>query len=98
MFLSFEIGIERKNSMQEFVPELLFPGGVQLIVIGVEPSPRRLDLVQHLGGPGQGQRRPGPPLDLGRRHVCRRAQQLPHPIGKIPRGHLPVSNPFFRHG
>tara|TARA_R110001606_G_scaffold12306_10_gene53520 strand:+ start:67305 stop:67559 length:255 start_codon:yes stop_codon:yes gene_type:complete len=84
--------------MQELVPEPLFSGGIQLIVISVERSPRRLDLIQHLGGPGQGQRRPGPLLDLVRRHVSRRAQHLPHPVGKFPRAHLPVSNLFFRHG
>ncbi len=84
--------------MQELVPEPLLPGGVQLVVIGVKYAPRRLDLIQHLGGPGQGQRRPGPPLGLVRRHVAGRAQQFLHTVGETPRGHLPVSNRFFRHG
>jgi len=84
--------------MQELVPEPLFSGRIQMVVIGVENSLRRLDLVHDLDGLGQGQRRAGAPLHLDRRHVSRHAQQRLHALGKFPRGDAPVSNPFFRHG
>lgn len=84
--------------MQELIPERLFFGGVQLIVINVEHSPRQLDLTHQLQGSGHGQHQPGAPLRLVQRHISGRAQHLLRAFGKLPRAHLPVSNPFFWHG
>ena len=84
--------------MQELVPERLFSGGVQLIVIGVKYAPRRLDLTHRLDGLGQGRHRPGPLLQLIQRQAPGRIQNRLRPFGELPRAHRPVSNPFFRHG
>lgn len=84
--------------MQELVPEFLFPGGVQLIVIGVKYAPRQLELSHRLEGLGQGRHRPGATFHLVQRQPCRRVEHLPRPFDERPRAHLPVSTPFFRYG
>lgn len=84
--------------MQEVVPELLLPGGVQWLVISVKYAPRQLQLIHSLEGLGQGRHRPGAPLHIVQRHPAGRIQQRSRPFDEIARAQSPLENPFFRHG
>lgn len=83
--------------MQEFVPESLFSGGVQLIVISVHHVLWRGQLIHGPGRPDHGADHPGAALQLIQRHPFRRGHQLAYPGRQPLSGVPPAPIPFSRH-